>query len=411
LEEIKKPELLSPAGDFEKLKFAINYGADAVYLGLKNFSLRSQAKNFDDINNAINYAHKNNVRVYLALNIFARNKDIDLIKKYFDIIKLADAVIISDLGLFALIKKNISDSNTEIHISTQANTTNYESAKFWYTNGAKRIILARELTLDEIKIIHEKNLNLILEAFVHGAMCVSYSGRCLLSNYFTARDANHGDCAQPCRWKYNLNYSLEEQTRPGNFLNICEDSEGSFILNSKDLCMINFLPELINSGVKSFKIEGRAKSLYYTAVCTKIYREAIDDYFLDKNIYEAKKKYYLDELKKISHREYSTGFYFDSNSNKQIYKNNSYIKTYDFLGIVLDFDEKNSLAVVEQRNKINVGDEIEIFSRGKNFAMKINELYDENNNAIKNAPHAQEIIKIKMPQHVCKMDIIRKKIN
>ncbi len=396
-------ELLAPAGDFEKLKFAINYGANAVYLGRQNFGLRSNAKNFDDdeFESAISYAHAHNVKVYVTVNIFAHNEDIDALKKFLPSLKNADAILVADPGIFSLVKEILPDM--PIHISTQANVTNYESAKFWTKLGAKRIVLARELSLAQIKKIHESLPQIELEAFVHGAMCVSYSGRCLLSNYLTGRSSNHGDCAQPCRWKYNL----VEENRPGEFFPIGENENGTFILNSKDLCMVEHIDQLIESGVKSFKIEGRMKSIYYTAGATKIYREAIDDYFADKKIFAAKKNYYVDELNKISHRHYSTGFYFGQNQN-EIYESASYIKPYDFLGVVKDFDKENSIATVEQRNKIEVGDQIEILSPKNIFEMKIEQMWDSDNNKIKSAPHAQQIIKIKSDIPLNKMDIIRK---
>lgn len=401
----KKPELLAPAGDFEKLKFAINYGADAVYLGGQNFGLRANSKNFDEseLNHAISYAHKHNVKVYVTVNIFANNEDIDGLKNFLPSLKQADAILVADPGIFFMVKNILPDM--DIHISTQANVTNYESARFWAQLGAKRIVLARELSLAQIKQIHEKVSQVELEAFVHGAMCISYSGRCLLSNFLTSRSANHGDCAQPCRWKYNL----VEETRPGEFFPIYENENGSFIMNSKDLCMVNHLDELIKCGVTSFKIEGRMKSIYYVAGCTKIYREAIDDYFAQSSLYYSKKDYYLEQLNKISHRHYSTGFYFGKSQN-EIYESASYIKSYEFLGIVKDFDLANSIATIEQRNKIQVGDEIEILSPKKNFSMKIENLWDSDGVQINSAPHAQQIIKLKSPYPLNKMDIIRKKL-
>ena len=403
-----KIELLAPAGDFEKLKFAINYGADAVYIGGKNFSLRANAKNFapDELNLAIRYAHDHSVKVYIAVNIFAKNKDLSELKKSLYEFKYADALIISDPGVFLLVKEILPDM--EIHVSTQANVLNYKTVEFWKKLGAKRIILARELSCEEIKFIAEKNIDIALEAFVHGAMCISYSGRCLLSNFFAGRESNHGDCPQVCRWKYKL-YALEEEKRKNKFWPIFEDDNGSFILNSKDICMVNYLDKLFDSGVKSLKIEGRMKSIYYVSAVTKIYREAIDDYFLDKKIYNEKKNYYLSELDKVSHRVYSTGFYLNETAN-EIYGSSGYMSSYDFLGVVKGFDEKNFLAVVEQRNKIKIGDEIEILGKDKSLNMKIKKMFDSDENEIKEASHAQEIIKIKMDFKVEAMDLIRKKI-
>ena len=406
-----KIELLAPAGDFEKLKFAINYGADAVYLGGQNFGLRANSKNFDleELDQAINYVHEHKKKVYVTVNIFAHNDDIDSIKKYLLYLKDADGLIIADPGIFLLAKEILPDM--EIHISTQANITNYKAAEFWAKLGAKRIVLARELSFEQIKLIKSKIKNIELEAFVHGAMCISYSGRCLLSNFFTGRDSNHGDCAQPCRWKYKL-YALEEETRKNQFWPIYEDQNGSFILNSKDMCMINYLDKIFDSGITSLKIEGRMKSVYYVAAVTKIYREAIDDYLKDNEIYNSKKDYYMSELEKVSHRHYSTGFYFGKSKN-EIYDTSSYIKKYDFVGVIIDFDTKNNLAIIEQRNKIKIGDELEILSsrENNNFKLKINKIYDHDDQEIDSAPHAQQIIKIKMPRPVNKLDILRIKKN
>ena len=404
----KKIELLAPAGNFEKLKFAINYGANAVYIGDKNFSLRANSKNFDydELNLAIKYAHERDVKIYVAINIFAKNKDLIELKKNLYVFKNADALIISDPGIFLLVKEILPDM--EIHVSTQANVLNYKTVEFWKKLGAKRIILARELSCDEIKFIAEKNIDIELEAFVHGAMCISYSGRCLLSNFLAGRDANHGDCAQPCRWKYKL-YAIEEEKRKNKFWPIWEDDNGSFILNSKDICMVNYLDKLFDCGIKSLKIEGRMKSVYYVAAVTKIYREAIDDYFLDKKIYDEKKNYYLSELEKVSHRIYSSGFYLGEEKN-EIYESSSYINNYYFVGVVKDFDEKNFFAIVEQRNKIKIGDEIEILDKKKIFCIKVKEMLDYDGSKINEAPHAQQIIKIKMDFKVEKMDLIRKKI-
>lgn len=399
-----KPELLVPAGDFEKLEFAVNYGADAIYLGGQNFGLRANAKNFDEdeLARAVNYAHDRQVKVYATVNIFAHDNDIESLKNYLPVLKDTDAIIVADPGVFFMVKEILPD--VDIHISTQANVTNYKSVQFWAKLGAKRIVLARELSLREIKNIHTLNPEIELEAFVHGAMCISYSGRCLLSNFLTGRDANHGDCAQACRWKYNL----VEETRQGEFFPIIENESSTFILNSKDLCMVNYLDKLIECGVSSFKIEGRMKSVYYAAGCAKIYREAIDDYCADEKIYNEKKNYYAEELEKVSHRCYSTGFYFGRGQN-EICESNSYIKQFDFVGVVKDFDSMTFLATIEQRNKIQIGDEIEVFSPKQNFSMKIESMYDENESSINSAPHAQQIFKIKMPYAVKKMDILRRK--
>ncbi len=399
-----KVELLSPAGDFEKLKFALNYAADAVYLGGQNFSLRANSTNFneDELKVVIDYVHERGKKIYFTANIFAHNNNIDELKNYLPSLKNVDAIIVSDPGIFLLVKESLP--HVDIHVSTQANITNYKAAQFWIELGAKRIILARELSFDEIKRIHQMNPQVELEAFVHGAMCISYSGRCLLSNFLSGRDANHGDCAQACRWKYNL----VEQNRPNEFWPIEENQNGTFILNSKDMCMINYLDKIFDCGVTSLKIEGRMKSIYYVAAVTKIYREAIDDYFNDKNIYCDKKEYYLEELEKVSHRHYSSGFYFGRQPN-EIYQSSSYIKSYDFVGIIKDFDTKTFFATIEQRNKIQIGDELEVLSKTKNFSFKVTQMYDENGKQIFSASHAQQVIKIKLPYVVEKMDLLRKK--
>ncbi len=406
---INKPELLAPAGDLEKLKVAFHYGADAVYIGGQSFGLRAKSKNFDldEMAEGIRFAHNLGKRVYVTANIFAHNEDIDRVSDYFlELEKIgADALIISDPGVFSLARECVP--NMEIHISTQANNTNFASAKFWHSLGAKRIVLARELSFAEISRIRaELPKEFELEAFVHGAMCISYSGRCLLSNYMTGRDANHGECAQPCRWKYNL----VEESRPNEYMPIYEDERGTYIYNSKDLCLIEYVPELIKSGIGSFKIEGRMKTPYYVGCMTKAYREAIDDYFEDAEKYNAKKNYYLEEVKKASHRDYTTGFYQSKpKADAQLYSTSSYIRTYDFIAIVVDYDSETGYATVEQRNKFVVGDTVEIFpAKGSGFTQEVAELINKYGMKVSAAPHAQEILKIKLDQPVQKFDMIRK---
>lgn len=401
-------ELLAPAGDLQKLKMAIIYGADAVYLAGQNFGLRAAAKNFsiDDMVEGLKFAHERGKKVYVTLNIIPHNEDLEGLPDY--LIELdsigVDAIIVSDPGVLSIVKENVP--NLEVHLSTQANTTNYASANFWYKQGVKRIIVARELSLVEIKeIIDKKSQDLDIEAFVHGAMCISYSGRCLLSNYMTDRDANRGECAQSCRWKYNL---VEEQ-RPGEYFPVYEDDKGTFIFNSKDLCMIEHLPKVIESGITSLKIEGRMKSPYYVATVIRSYRMAIDKYLKDPKSYEYDPKW-LEEIKKASHRDFTTGFYFQKpTGEEQLYTSSSYIRDYDFVGVVLDYDEESNIATVEQRNRMFVGDTIEIFGPNKYyFEQTIEEMWDNKGEVRDVAPHAQEKIKIRVKQPVEKWDMLRK---
>ncbi|MDR1688560.1 MAG: U32 family peptidase [Clostridiales bacterium] len=406
-----KPELLAPAGDMEKLIAACEYGADAVYIGGGNYNLRAGAKNFgaDETAQAAAYAHKRGVKVYAAVNIFAHNEDLGGMVEYFTAIKHAgiDALIISDPGVFDLARKTLPD--TDIHISTQANNTNYAGVLFWGKRGAKRAVLARELSFNEIAQISEKTAGKVeLEVFVHGAMCVSYSGRCLLSNYLNERDSNRGMCSQPCRWKY----ALSEKSREGEFFQVEEDSRGTYILNSKDLCMIEYIPELIKSGAVSFKIEGRNKTPYYVAAVTKAYREAIDDYFESPEKYLARKNYYMDEILKVSNREFTTGFYFTKpDGSAQIYCGDSYVRTYDFIGVVLGYDEKTGLAKIEQRNKFSVGDTAEFLTpKGGGASALISEMYNENMESILSAPHPKQIVYVKTGLPVKALDFMRKRM-
>lgn len=405
---MNKPELLAPAGDLEKLKMAIVYGADAVYLGGEEFGLRKASKNFtlEDIEEGIRFAHKRNKKVYVTLNIIPHNEDLIGLDEYVSELEKigVDGVIVADPGVFSVIRRVAP--NMPIHLSTQASATNYETIRFWYDLGIRRIVVARELSLDEIKEIKKKlPKDLEIEAFVHGAMCISYSGRCLLSNYMAGRDANRGECAHPCRWKYNL----VEEKRPGEYFPIYENEKGTFIFNSKDLCMIKYIPELIEAGICSFKIEGRVKSQYYVATVIRAYRKAIDEFFRFKKNYVYKEER-LEEIKKASYRDFTTGFYFKKpTGDDQIYENSSYIRKYDFVGLVLDYDKKTKLATVEQRNRIFVGDEIEIFGPNKEFfTQNIEEMWNENGEKIEVAPHPQQIIKMKMKEPVEEWDIIRK---
>ncbi len=407
---MQKPELLAPAGDLEKLKMAIIYGADAVYLGGEQFGLRKASKNFteDEIKEGVDFAHEKDRKVYVTMNIIPHNEDLigleEYSKKLYDM--GVDGVIVSDPGIFSVINRTVPE--LPIHLSTQASVTNYETVMFWYNLDIRRIVLARELSLNEIEeIIKKAPKDLEIETFVHGAMCISYSGRCLLSNYMVGRDANRGDCAHPCRWKY---YLMEEK-RPGEYFPIVEGDKGTFIFNSKDLCMIEYIPELVKAGIKSFKIEGRVKSSYYVATVVRSYRMAIDEYFKDPDNYIFDKSW-IDEIKKASYRDFTTGFYFGRPTEEdQVYTSSSYIREYDFVGLVLDYDENTKLATIEQRNRMFVGDEIEVFGPGrKHFTQIIEKMWDEEGNEIDVAPHPQQIVKMKMDNNVNKWDIIRKSI-
>lgn len=408
---IRKPELLAPAGDLEKLQIAVLYGADAVYIGGEAYGLRAKAKNFDGtaMKEGISFAHAHGVKVYVTANIYAHNVDFNGMADYFKEVEAAgaDALIISDLGVFSVARDAVP--NMEIHVSTQANNTNYNSAKMWYTLGARRIVVARELSLKEIREIRERiPEDMDIEAFIHGAMCISYSGRCLLSNYLSGRDANKGACSHPCRWKYHL----VEETRPGEYMPVEENERGTYIYNSKDLCMLGHIPELIDAGVNSFKIEGRMKTPFYVGTVIKAYREAIDDYFLDPKQYEANIPYYLEEVSKASHRDYTTAFYFGKpGGTEQVYTNNTYIRNYDFIGMVKEgYCTETGTAIVEQRNKFQVGDDIEVLTKkGKSFPMKVTKLWNDKGEEIISAPHPQQILKMAFDQPVEQFDMLRKK--
>jgi len=406
---LEKIELLAPAGDLEKLKMAITYGADGVYLGGDSFGLRKASKNFslEEIEEGIKFAHERGKKVYVTLNIVPHDEDMAGLEEY--VTKLhemkVDAVIVSDLGMMSVISRTVPD--LPIHISTQASITNYETIMFYYNLGVRRVVLARELSLKQIENLTKKLPNdMEIETFVHGAMCISYSGRCLLSSYMTGRDANRGDCAHPCRYKY----ALVEEKRPGEYFPVFEDEQGTFIMNSKDLCMIEHIPDLIKAGIKSFKIEGRVKSSYYVATVIRSYRMAIDEYYRNPAGYKFNEKW-LEEIKKASHRDFTTGFYFGKPTEEaQVYTSSSYIRGYDFVGLVLDYDEESKIATVEQRNRMFVGDEVEVFGPNKDyFIQRIDKMWDEEGNEIEVAPHPQQIVKIYMEKPVEKMDIIRKK--
>ncbi|MBZ4662435.1 MAG: family peptidase [Caloramator sp.] len=403
---MKRVELLAPAGNLEKLKTAFVYGADAVYIGGENFSLRAMADNFtiEEMKEGIEFAHNLGKKVYVTINIFPHNNDLIELPAYIKTLREinVDAVIVSDLGIFSIVKEVAPD--LEVHISTQANNTNYKSAEAWYKLGASRVVLARELTLDEIREIRDKvPKDLELEAFVHGAMCISYSGRCLLSNYMTNRDSNRGMCAHPCRYKY---YLVEEK-RPGQYFPVFEDERGTYIMNSQDLCMIEYIPELIRAGISSFKIEGRMKSSYYVASVVKAYREAIDSYYELGDNYKFNPKW-LEDVSKSSHREFSTGFYFGK-PQKQIYDSSSYIRTHDIVGLVLDYDKETKMATIEQRNRVFKGEKVEILtSKGQNFELTIENMWNEEGQEIEVAPHPQMIYKIKSEKELKPYDMLVK---
>ncbi len=405
---MQKVELLAPAGDLEKLKFAVIYGADAVYIGGEIFGMRTSAKNFtiEQMKEGVEFAHEHNVKVYLTLNIIPHNEEINDLSDYLKEIKDVglDALIISDPGVFNIVKSVLPEM--EIHLSTQANNTNYMSANFWHSLGVQRIILARELSFAEIKeIVDKTDEDLEIEAFVHGAMCMSYSGRCLISNYLTGRDANKGECAHACRWKYHL----VEEKRPGEYFPVEEDEHGTYFFNSKDLCMIEYIPELIQSGLSSLKIEGRAKSIYYVSNIIRVYRQAIDSYYADPDNYQFQSEW-LDELKKVSYRHFTTGFYHQkADESSQNYESSTYTRNYDFIGVVLEYDPQTKLAKIEQRNRILQGDEIEIIGSSYTYHEQVvAEMYDEDMQIIEAAPHAQQLIYLKMTEAVKPYDILRK---
>ena len=406
-----KVELLLPAGGLDTLVTAVEYGADAVYIGGERFGLRAKADNFslEDMKEGIRYAHERGVKVYLTVNIFAHNEDIKSIGAYFDGIKDIglDAVLISDPGVFMLAKEHMPDM--ELHVSTQANNTNYETFNFWYKMGAKRVVCARELSLREIAEIR-KNIpeDLEIEAFMHGAMCISYSGRCLLSSYLAGRDANRGLCTHPCRWKYSVTedpstkraayqegeivgYAVVEENRPGEYMPIEEDERGTYIFNSKDLCMIEYIPEMIEAGIYSFKIEGRMKTKLYVASAARTYREAIDDYLVSEELYRSKMDHYKEEIAACTYRQFTTGFYFGKpDQESQIYDSNTYIRNYIYLGAIEEVCEDGRV-VISQKNKFSVGDEIEVmeFRRG-DIAAKVMKIEDENGREMPSAPHPKQ---------------------
>ncbi len=406
---MRKTELLIPAGSLDVLKTAVIYGADAVYIGGEAFGLRAKAKNFSngEIQEGIAFAHERGVKVYITANILAHNQDLAGVEAYFNELKEMnpDALIISDPGVFAIARRVLPQM--ELHISTQANNTNYGTYRFWHDLGAKRVVSARELSLAEIKEIRA-NIpeDMEIESFIHGAMCISYSGRCLLSNYFTGRDANQGACTHPCRWKY----AVVEETRPGEYMPVYENERGTYIFNSKDLCMIEHIPELMEAGIDSFKIEGRMKTALYVATVARTYRKAIDDYRKDPALYRSNLEWYKEEIGKCTYREFTTGFYFGKpDETTQIYDNNTYVKNYTYLGTV-ETTDGGGRCRIEQKNKFSVGEIIEIMKPdGRNVEALVKGIYDTEGNARESAPHPKEILWAELDQETEDYDILRRR--
>ena len=393
---MKHPELLIPASSLEVLKTAVVFGADAVYIGGEAFGLRAKAKNFsmEEIQEGIAFAHAHDVKVYITANILAHNGDLSGVRAYFEELKeiRPDALIISDPGVFMIAREVCPE--IDIHISTQANNTNYGTYQFWHQLGARRVVTARELSMAELKEIREKApADLEMETFIHGAMCISYSGRCLLSNYFTGRDANRGACTHPCRWKY----AIVEETRPGEYMPVYENERGTYIFNSKDLCMIEHIPELIDSGIDSFKIEGRMKTALYVATVARTYRKAIDDYLESPELYRENMDWYLDQISNCTYRQFTTGFFFGKpDESAQIYDNNTYVKEYTYLGIIGECTA-DGLYRIEQRNKFSVGEQIEIMKPdGRNIPVVVRRIVDEEGQEMQSAPHPKQVLYIEL---------------
>lgn len=406
---MKKPELMIPASSLEVLKIAVVFGADAVYIGGEAFGLRAKAKNFtmEEMKEGIEFAHAHGVKVYVTANILAHNRDLEGVRAYFEELKVIkpDALIIADPAIFMIAKEVCPE--IERHISTQANNTNYGTYLFWHQLGAKRVVTARELSLAEIKEIRA-NIpdDLEIETFMHGAMCISYSGRCLLSNYFVGRDANQGACTHPCRWKY----AVVEEKRPGEYFPVYENDRGTYIFNSKDLCMIEHIPDMVDAGIDSFKIEGRMKTALYVATVARTYRKAIDDFFESPEKYQENMPWYLDQISNCTYRQFTTGFFYGKPSEEaQIYDSNTYLREYTYLGIVGEQNEEG-LYQIEQRNKFSVGEEIEVMKpNGENILVTVKTIRDEKGTEMESAPHPQQILYIDLGQPLEKYDILRKK--
>jgi putative protease len=391
----RRPELLIPASSLEVLKTAVIFGADAVYIGGEAFGLRAKAKNFskEDMEAGIVFAHEHGAKVHVTVNILAHNDDLEGVREYLEELKemKPDALIIADPAIFQMAKEICPE--IERHISTQANNTNYGTYQFWWNLGAKRVVSARELSLKEIKEIREHiPEEMEIESFIHGAMCISYSGRCLLSNFFTGRDANQGACTHPCRWKY----AVVEEKRPGEYLPVYENERGTYIFNSKDLCMIEHIPEMIDAGIDSFKIEGRMKTALYVATVARTYRKAIDDYLEDPELYRKNMPWYLDQISNCTYRQFTTGFYFGKPTEEcQIYDSNTYVREYTYLGIV--GEKKDELCRIEQRNKFSVGEKIEIMKPdGRNEEVTVSHILDEEGREQESAPHSKQVLYVEL---------------
>ncbi len=415
---MKKPELLVPASSLEVLKEAVIFGADAVYIGGEAFGLRAKAKNFthEDMAEGIAFAHKHGKKVHVTANILAHNDDLEGAAEYFEELSelQPDALIISDPGMFTIAREKCP--NVDIHVSTQANNTNYMTYNFWHKLGAKRVVSARELSLKEIRTIRD-NIpeDMEIESFIHGAMCISYSGRCLLSSFLAGRDANKGECTHPCRWKY----SIMEEERPGEYFPVFENERGTYIFNSKDLCMIEHIPEMVEAGINSFKIEGRMKTALYVATVARTYRKAIDDFFEDPALYKQNMDWYREEISKCTYRQFTTGFYFGKpDSNTQIYDTNTYVNEYIYLGLVEETAQSIELqdgktkqghfSLITQRNKFSVGDEIEIMKPdGRNVISKVLSLTTKDGEAVDSAPHPKQELFVELDNVTEKYDLLR----
>lgn len=405
---MRKTELLIPAGSLDVLKTAVIYGADAVYMGGEAFGLRAKAHNFsnEEMREGIAFAHARGVKVYVTANILAHNGDLPGVEAYFEEMReiAPDALIISDPGVFAIARRVLP--HMELHVSTQANNTNYGTYQFWYGLGAKRVVSARELSLAEIKEIREHiPEDMEIESFIHGAMCISYSGRCLLSNYLVGRDANQGACTHPCRWKY----SLVEETRPGEYMPVYENERGTYIFNSKDLCMVEYIPEMIDAGIDSFKIEGRMKTALYVATVARAYRKAMDDYQKDPALYRANLTWYKEEIGKCTNRRFTTGFYFGKpTADDHIYDSSTYVKNYTYLGTAEETDASGRCRI-EQKNKFSVGETIEVMKPdGRNQKVTVESIKDQEGNAQDSAPHSKQVLWVKLSGEVEPYDILRR---
>ena len=405
----RETELLIPASSLEVLKIAVIFGADAVYIGGEAFGLRAKAKNFsiEDMKEGVKFAHERNVKVYVTANILAHNYDLEGARAYFEELKEVgpDALIISDPGMFTIAKEVLPD--IDIHISTQANNTNYMTYNFWWNQGAKRVVSARELSLEEIKEIREHIPDeMEIETFMHGAMCISYSGRCLLSSFLAGRDANRGACTHPCRWKY----AVVEENRPGQYMPVYENERGTYIFNSKDLCMIEYIPEMVEAGIDSFKIEGRMKTALYVATVARTYRKAIDDYMESEEKYRANMEYYKREIAKCTYRQFTTGFYFGkTDSESQIYDSNTYVKNYTYIGTVREVTPDGCVCF-EQKNKFLVGEKLEAMGfDGTNIECEVQAIYDEEGNGMDSAPHPKQKLRVKLDKELETGIILRRK--